>query len=52
VGKWGGENAAILAVQILALGDGRLAARLAEYKVELAEGVEEKSERLNDKMKK
>lgn len=35
----GGENAAILAVQILALADEGLAARLKDFKLEMEEGV-------------
>ncbi len=46
VGKPGAENAAILAVEILALGDARLAARLDEHKATLVRGVEEKDKRL------
>ncbi|HXQ23767.1 MAG TPA: 5-(carboxyamino)imidazole ribonucleotide mutase [Candidatus Acidoferrales bacterium] len=46
IGKAGAENAAILAAQILALGDARLAARLATFKKELARQVEEKDARL------
>ena len=46
LGKAGAENAAILAVQILALGDGELRQRLAEFKTELARQVEEKDARL------
>jgi 5-(carboxyamino)imidazole ribonucleotide mutase len=46
VGKAGAENAAILAAQILALGDEKLAARLAQFKTELAQQVEEKDARL------
>ena len=46
VGKSGAENAAILAAQILAVGDARLAARLEEYKQTLARGVAEKDARL------
>ncbi|MFN8627820.1 MAG: 5-(carboxyamino)imidazole ribonucleotide mutase [Candidatus Binatia bacterium] len=46
IGKAGAENAAILAAQILALQDARLAARLAAFKHELAQQVEEKDARL------
>ncbi len=46
VGKWGATNAAILAVQMLALGDATLAAKLVEHKAKLAQGVEEKSAKL------
>ena len=46
VGKSGAANAGILAVQILALSDERLAAKLAEYKANLEKSVEEKSRRI------
>ena len=42
VGKAGAKNAGILAVQILALNDSRLRAKLGRYKTRLAESVEEK----------
>jgi len=48
IGKAGADNAAILAAQILALGDSALAARLDEHKRSLARGVEEKNRRLQD----
>jgi phosphoribosylaminoimidazole carboxylase PurE protein len=40
IGKAGAANAGILAAQILALQDPELAARLRQYKAELAAGVE------------
>ena len=43
VGKAGAENAAILATQILALGDSSLAAKLEQFKAELARQVDEKN---------
>ncbi len=46
VGAAGAENAAVLAVQILALADEGLAARLEDFKQELAEQVEIKNARL------
>jgi phosphoribosylamine--glycine ligase len=46
IGKAGAKNAAILAAQILALGDEKLAARLAAFKEEMAREVEEKAQRL------
>ena len=46
VGEAGATNAAVLAAQILALGDAALAARLREYKQELMRKVEEKSAKL------
>src|SRR6202158_2519754 len=51
VGKAGAENAAILAVQILALSDENLAERLVEFKAELARQVEEKNARLQQQRK-
>ena len=46
IGSAGAKNAAILAVQILALGDKDLAAKLDEHKQKLAEGVEKKNQKL------
>jgi phosphoribosylaminoimidazole carboxylase PurE protein len=46
VGKAGAENAAILAAQILALGDAALARKLREFKADLERQVEEKNARL------
>ena len=46
VGKAGAENAAILAAQILALGDPTLATRLTRFKTELAEKVAEKDRQI------
>ncbi|PYV34274.1 MAG: 5-(carboxyamino)imidazole ribonucleotide mutase [Acidobacteria bacterium] len=46
IGKPGAVNAAVLAVEILATGDARLSARLADYKAELARAVAGKSERV------
>lgn len=43
IGKPGAINAAILAVQILAVSDAALAKKLADYKEELARGVATKS---------
>ena len=43
IGKPGATNAAIFAVEILALADPALALRLADFKQELARGVAEKS---------
>jgi len=50
IGKAGADNAAILAVQILALSDATLAAKLDAHKVGLAEGVADKDRRLQDAM--
>ncbi len=46
VGKPGAVNAAVLAAQILGVGDPAIAARLVEYKVQLAEKVERAAEKL------
>lgn len=46
IGKAGAENAALLAAQILALSDDRLAARLSAFKQELVRQVDEKNARL------
>ena len=46
IGKSGANNAAVLAAEILALGDGVLVRKLKEYKKRLAEGVEEKDRNL------
>ena len=50
VGKAGARNAAILAVQILAMADNRLQERLEHYKEDLAEKVAEKAETLQEKL--
>jgi phosphoribosylamine---glycine ligase len=46
IGKPGAVNAAVLATQILGVGDPAIAARMVEYKVQLAEKVERAAERL------
>ena len=46
IGKWGARNAGILALEILALGDGKLAAHLKEFKSKLRQGVLEKDRQL------
>jgi phosphoribosylaminoimidazole carboxylase PurE protein len=51
IGKAGADNAAILAVQILALADDALAAKLDAHKASLAKGVAEKDRKLQDAMK-
>jgi 5-(carboxyamino)imidazole ribonucleotide mutase len=48
VGKSGATNAGIFAVQILALGDARLAAKLIEYKDQLEKAVAEKSKKVQE----
>jgi phosphoribosylaminoimidazole carboxylase PurE protein len=47
VGLGGARNAALLAVQILALSDPELAAKLIAFKKKLAAGVEERAAKLN-----
>lgn len=46
----GGSNAAILACQILALGDSELSLKLSEYKKSLESSVEERDARLQAKI--
>ena len=46
IGKAGAKNGAILAAQILALADDKLAGRLAAFKEEMAREVEETAQRL------
>ncbi len=46
IGKAGARNAAILAVQILALNDKDLATRFRQYRVKMAEEVAKKSKRI------
>jgi phosphoribosylaminoimidazole carboxylase PurE protein len=48
VGKSGATNAAIFAVQILALSDDRLASRLTDYKAQLEKAVAEKSAKVQE----
>jgi phosphoribosylaminoimidazole carboxylase PurE protein len=48
IGKAGATNAGILAAQILAVADRKLAEKLDAYKEKLAAGVEEKSRKLQD----
>jgi phosphoribosylaminoimidazole carboxylase PurE protein len=49
IGKAGADNAAILAAQILSLGDAQLAQRLESFKAELAQQVEDKNARLQQR---
>lgn len=51
IGKAGAKNAGILAVQMLALADEALTARLREYKENMAREVEEKDAALRDAKK-
>jgi phosphoribosylaminoimidazole carboxylase PurE protein len=46
IGKAGADNAALLAAEILALGDAALAARLEALKRDMEQAVEEKNRRL------
>jgi phosphoribosylcarboxyaminoimidazole (NCAIR) mutase len=46
IGKSGARNAGILAVQILALADDRLAAQLEKYRQNMAAEVEQKAKKL------
>lgn len=46
IGKAGAKNAALLAVQMLALSDEGLAKKLAEYRKNMAAAVEEKDKKL------
>jgi phosphoribosylaminoimidazole carboxylase PurE protein len=48
VGKSGATNAGIFTVEILALGDERLAKKLAEYKAQLETNVAEKSRKVQE----
>ena len=50
IGSAGAKNAAILAVQMLALGDKGLAEKLAGHKVGLVESVEEKNAKLQKEL--
>ena len=45
-GKWGAKNAGLLAVQILALADDKLASQLVKYRKQQAKAVELKSKKL------
>ena len=51
VGAWGAANAAILAAQILSVGDAELAQRLAAYRKALADEVDERARRVAEKLK-
>src|SRR5213075_1067848 len=48
VGKSGATNAAIFAVQMLALGDENLSRKLGEYKVQLEKAVADKSRKVQE----
>ena len=51
VGKAGAKNAAIFAAQILGLNDAAIAARLKEYKKEMAKEVEKKAKKVEKSSK-
>jgi 5-(carboxyamino)imidazole ribonucleotide mutase len=51
IGSWGAANAAILAAQILSVGDAALRKRLAAYRATLAAEVEDRARRVADKLK-
>lgn len=50
IGSAGARNAAVLAVQILALSDPELNTKLTEYKAKLAKGVEQRSKKLQERI--
>ena len=49
IGKAGAKNAALLAAQILALGDSALRQKLLAYREKMAEEVEEKDRKLQQR---
>jgi len=51
IGKWGAVNAAILAAQILSVGDPALRDRLARYRRRLADDIDAGARRVADQMK-
>ena len=51
IGKWGATNAAILAAQILATADVAVRERLAAYRRRLAGQVEERAQRVSERLK-
>jgi phosphoribosylaminoimidazole carboxylase PurE protein len=52
IGKAGATNAGILAAQMIGLSDRAVAEKLKQYKRKLADGVEEKSRKLQESRKK
>lgn len=50
IGKAGARNAGIFAVQILAVDDAELGAKLAQFKLDMAKGVEAKAEALSKQL--
>ena len=51
VGVNGAKNAAILAVQMLAISDDELAKKLADEKIKMAEGVRKKDSAIQEEIK-
>jgi phosphoribosylaminoimidazole carboxylase PurE protein len=51
IGSWGAANAAILAAQILSVGDAELGKRLAAYRKRLSDEVDERARRVADALK-
>jgi phosphoribosylcarboxyaminoimidazole (NCAIR) mutase len=51
IGAWGAANAAILAAQMLALADPALAERLAAYRRRLAEEVDQRAQKVADRLR-
>jgi phosphoribosylaminoimidazole carboxylase PurE protein len=51
IGAWGAANAGILAAQMLALSDPALAERLAAYRRRLADEVDERAQRVAERMR-
>jgi 5-(carboxyamino)imidazole ribonucleotide mutase len=51
VGLDAGENAGLLAVQVLSAGDESLRAKVREYKADLARKTEQKDEGLQEKLR-
>ncbi|MCB9800252.1 MAG: 5-(carboxyamino)imidazole ribonucleotide mutase [Candidatus Omnitrophica bacterium] len=51
IGKFGSRNAGILAAQIMAVSDSGLSKKLDQFKIKLAQQVDEKNKKLQDKIK-
>ena len=51
IGSWGAANAAILAAQIIAVGDQALRARLVTYRKRLGDDVDERARRVSERLK-
>lgn len=50
IGSAGAKNAALLAIEILALNDKQLTQKLAEHKISLAQSVKKKNEKLQQEL--